>query len=480
MVTTKAVQAGEPAQRREAILRWVAVLLPGVVLYLAPLPALTAGQRHLAAIFAATIIALMVQPLPMGASVLLSMTLLALTGTVPVTRVLSGFGNSTVWMIFSALLFGHAVAASGFGARLAYLFIRRFGRSPLSLAYSIAVTDTVLAPFVPSDTSRGGAIIYPIARSVAQAFGSEPGPTAARMGRFLMMVGYHATYACSAMFLTSMASNPLIAEFARKIGHVELTWGLWARGAAVPGLLSLLLAPRVLFHLCPPEIRDTQPARRLAADELRRLGAMGWRERFLVVVLLCVMAGWITAPWHGLSNTAVALSGVCAMLVLGVLSWDDLLAERKLWDALIWFGGLVMMAGELNSAGVVNIVAGWFFPHLHGWPWLPALVALVCAYLYVHYAFASMTAQVVALYPAFLAAAIAHPIAPVIAVLPLAYFSSLNAGLTHYGTGSAPIFFAAGYVPQKMWWRIGFLMSLLNLAVWLGVGLIWWKVIGLW
>jgi len=159
MVTTRALPTGELTRRREALGRWVAVLLPGVVLYLAPLPALTAGQRHLTAIFAATIIALMAQPLPMGASVLLSMTLLALTGTVPVTRVLSGFGNSTAWMILSALLFGRAVAASGFGARLAYLFIRRFGRSPLSLAYSIAVTDTVLAPFVPSDTSRGGAIL---------------------------------------------------------------------------------------------------------------------------------------------------------------------------------------------------------------------------------------------------------------------------------------------------------------------------------
>ena len=119
--------------------------------------------------------------------------------------------------------------------RLAYFFIRRFGHSALTLGYSIAASDLVLAPFVPSDTARGGGIIYPITRSLAQVFHSEPGPTAGRLGAFLILVGYHATYTSSGMFLTSMAANPLIAEFALKIAHVELTWMRWALGAAVPG-----------------------------------------------------------------------------------------------------------------------------------------------------------------------------------------------------------------------------------------------------
>jgi DASS family divalent anion:Na+ symporter len=91
-----------------------------------------------------------------------------------------------------------------------------------------------------------------------------------------------------------------------------------------------------------------------------------------------------------------------------------------------------------------------------------------------------MTAQITALYPAFLAAAIAGGVPPMIAALPLAYFSNLDAGLTHYGTGSAPVFFGAGYVRQTDWWRIGFLISVMNLTIWLGVGMWWWKLVGLW
>src|SRR4029077_2407748 len=117
----------------------------------------------------------------------------------------------------------------------------------LSLGFSIAAADVFLAPFIPSDTARGGGVVFPIARSVASAFGSEPGPTGKLIGTFLVLVSFHATYAASAMFLTGMAANPLIAEFASKIGHVELTWVRWFSGSVVPGLLTLIIVPWLLF-----------------------------------------------------------------------------------------------------------------------------------------------------------------------------------------------------------------------------------------
>jgi DASS family divalent anion:Na+ symporter len=40
--------------------------------------------------------------------------------------------------------------------------------------------------------------------------------------------------------------------------------------------------------------------------------------------------------------------------------------------------------------------------------------------------------------------------------------------------------FGAGYLTQAEWWRIGFLISLVHLAIWLPIGFLWWKAIGLW
>lgn len=460
--------------------RWAAVLVPGALLYFFPLPGLNAPQSHLLAVFVATIIALVAQPVPMGVSVVVAMTVLALTRTLPPAKILSGFSNVTVWLIFTAFLFARAVTATGFGTRVGFLFIRQFARTPLTLGYSIAAADVVLAPFVPSDTARGGGVVFPITRSVALAFGSEPGPTSARIGTFLILTAFHATYTASAIFLTGMVANPLIAEFAYKAGHIELTWMKWFAGSSLPGLLSLLFAPWFVFRMFRPEIRDTTPARELARTELARLGPLRREEKWLMVIMFAVMVGWVTSPEHGIPNTFVALAGLSAILLLKVLNWDDLLAEKKAWDALVWFAPLIMMSDALNEGGVIRILSSSFFGRMAGWPWGLILITLVAGYLYVHYTFASMTGHITALYPAFLAAALAGGVPPVMAALALAYFSNLNAGITHYGTGSAPVYFESGYVRQVDWWRIGFLISIANLVIWVGIGVWWWKLVGLW
>jgi DASS family divalent anion:Na+ symporter len=465
---------------RAAWWQWAIVLGPGALLFFFPLPGLTEAQGRLLAVFLSTIVALVVQPVPMGVSVLVAMTLLAVTRTLTPAKALSGFSNITVWLIFTAFLFSRAVTATGFGLRIGYLFIRQFARTPLSLGYSVAGANLFLAPFIPSDTARGGGVIFPIVRSLCTAFESEPGPTGNLIGRFLILVGFHTTYATSGIYLTGMAANPLIAEFAMKVAHVDLTWGRWLAGSIVPGFLTLTIVPWLLLRMTKPELVDTRPARELARMELHRMGPLTRGEKWLSAIMFAVMVGWVTSPQHGIPNTFVALMGLSALLLTRVLTWDELLAEKRAWDALIWFAPLIMMSDALNEGGTIKILSARLFGSIAGWPWMLVLIALALTYLYVHYAFASMTAHVTALYPAFLAAMVTGGVPPMLAALVLAYFSNLNAAMTHYGTGSAPVFFGPGYLSQGEWWRIGFIISVVNVFIWLGVGLAWWKAIGLW
>lgn len=420
--TPRAIQPQESA----ITWRWGVVLIPAIILYWVPISGLASDQRHLLAFFTGTIIALIAQPIAMGVSILIAMTALALTNTLPAAVVLSGFSDPTVWLIFTAFLFSRAVTDTKLGVRIAYIFIRRFGRSPLTLGYSISVSDLVLAPFVPSDTARGGGIVCPITRSVSEALGSKPGEDSGRVGGFLILVAFHTTYIASAMFLTGMAANPLIADFALKIGHVEMTWLRWFTGAIVPGLLSLVVLPFFIYRLYRPTIISTNAARLHADEELRQMGAISGRERRLAVIMLLVMAGWITSPWHHIPNAFVALAGVCAILISRVLAWSDLLAESKAWDALIWFAPLIMMAGELNKRGVIQSLSQPMFSYARLLPWSAGLALLAIVYLYVHYGFASMTAHITALYPGFLAAALITGAPPLLAafVLPFSRIST--------------------------------------------------------
>ncbi len=472
---------GQERDVRARIIRGLLVILVGLIIWYLPVPAGVKKEAwHLLAIFVATIFGLILTPLPMGAVVIIGVMMTALTGTIKIGAALSGFANSTVWLIVAAFLVARGFIKTGLGRRIAYLFIRTFGRNTLGLAYSIVASELVLSPATPSNTARAGGIIYPIVRAISNTLGSEPGDTARKIGAFLMKMEFQATVITSAMFMTSMAPNPLMAEFAKKTANVSLTWGTWALAAIVPGILSLIIVPYLLYKIYPPEIKATPQAAQLARTELEKMGAMKRSEKVMLFVFILILTLWVTGQWNKINATVVAFIGVSVMLITGVIRWDDVLAEKGAWDALIWFGGLVMMAGQLNAMGFMKWFSTSVGNSLAGWTWLSALIVVMLVYFYSHYGFASTTAHTTAMYMPFLAVAVAAGAPPYLAALTLAFFSALNAGITHYGTGPAPIYFNAGYLDLKSWWILGLIISFANIAIWMGVGFPWWKILGLW
>jgi divalent anion:Na+ symporter, DASS family len=459
--------------------RWAAPLLTAAALWLIPHAAFPDRQWGLLCLFGATVCALITRPLPSGAVVLIAATAGTVLRIFTIETALSGFANTTVWMIVAAFLFARGLVLTRLGERIAYAIVGRLGGSPLRLGYSFVLADVVMAPMTPSNTARAGGILFPIALNVARAFGSEPGPTASRIGAFLMLTLYHGDLVASAMFLTATAPNPLVAGFAQQAG-TTVTWLTWAAAAAVPGILGLIVVPYVAYRLCRPTIHDTHTAQALAGERLRAMGPVARDERVMLAVFAIVLALWLSSEWHGVSATTVAWVGLAILLLTRVLAWKDVLEEQGAWDCLIWFGGLMMLSTELNKAGFPKAFAEAMGRSVSGWPAWSALAALIVVYLYSHYAFASLVAHVTAMFPAFFAVSIALGAPPLVTALAFGFFSSLNAALTHYGTGPAPIIFGAGYVTQPQWWRVGFVMSLVHLAIWLPVGFLWWKAIGLW
>jgi divalent anion:Na+ symporter, DASS family len=460
--------------------RWLVPLAVAAVIWLLPHGGFPARSWSLLCLFAATVCALMTRPLPNGAVALIAITVGAVGGLFTIQEALSGFANVTVWLIVAAFLFARGFIQSRLGERIAYTIVRSIGGSPLRLGYAIVLADLVMAPMTPSNTARAGGILFPVTLNVARAFGSRPGPSSGLIGAFLMMTLYQGDLVVSSMFLTATAPNPLVAELARQSAGVQITWTLWALAALLPAAIGLVVVPYVVYRLCPPAVRDTAAAQALAAERLQSMGPIARRERVMLAVFAFVLMLWLSSEWHGTSATAVAYVGLALLLVTRVLEWADLLDEKGAWDALIWFGGLIMLSTQLDEAGLPAAFAGSAAALVDGWPWWWALAALMVVYLYAHYAFASLVAHVTAMFPAFFAVAIGMGAPPLLAALALGFFSSLNAATTHYGTGPAPIVFGAGYLSQATWWRVGFLVSLVHLAIWLPVGFLWWKAIGLW
>ena len=416
----------------------------------------------------------------MGVLFLTAITVAVLAGVLTPAQALAGYSNNILWLIVIAFMFARAFVKTGLGKRIALLIIRQIGTSSLRLGYSLSLTDLVLAPVTASNTARTGAIVFPIAVSLSKEFASNPGPSASRIGSYLLFTAYQANLVTSALFLTAMASNPLAAEFANQIAGVRISWMGWLAASSLPGAIAFLAIPYVLYKLYPPELQRTPEAREYASRELTKLGPSSGNEKVLAGVFVGLALVWGTQQLHGVDTVVAGLAALCLLLLIEVLSWRDVVEETSAWDTFVWWGAMMSLAMALNE----SLVTAWFATlagkSLAGWPPMLALVALVVAYTYVHYAFAGQTAQVVALYSPFLTVAVAAGAPPLLAALLLGFFSNLNSTLTHYSDGAAPIYFGSRYIDQRAWWRIGFYLSVFHLVLWLGVGLPWWRLLGIW
>lgn len=460
----------------------ILLLLIGFALWFFPIPEGVADKAwHLFIIFIISILGIILNPLPMGAISILSIAICVFTGTLTLEQCLNGFGADIVWLVVFAFFISLGFIKTGLGSRVAYYFISKLGKSTLGLSYGLAFSDFILSPLIPSVTARGGGIIFPIAHALCKSYGDEKhhhGGTG-KTGGFIMQVCSQSNVITSSLFLTAMAANPLIVKFADGLG-VKITWFDWAYAAIVPGLISLILMPLLIFWIYPPSIKYSEHAPIIAKEKLAEMGPMSLKEKVMSLTFVLLIGLWIFGDKIGISATATALIGCSILLVFRVISFDDCLSDKGAWHTFIWFATLVMLSGFLSKLGMM----AWFGNKLKtvfsGFDPTLAVVIMGLIYYYAHYFFASITTHITVLYSTFFTVFVSAGIPPMIAALSLGFMSIISGGITQYSIASAPIFFGAGYVKAKAWWYVGVIVSILNLAIWILLGGLWWKILGLW
>ncbi|MEM1595669.1 MAG: anion permease, partial [Desulfurococcaceae archaeon] len=158
---------------RSRLLKALIPIVIGLSISIIPTPqGLTQSAWLYFALFVAVITGVILEPIPAAAIGLIGITVAAISGLVytapgdAIKWCLSGFADTTVWLIFAAFIFALGYAKTGLGRRIALLFIKYLGKRSLGLGYAIALSDLVLAPFMPSNTARSGGTIYPIISNI--------------------------------------------------------------------------------------------------------------------------------------------------------------------------------------------------------------------------------------------------------------------------------------------------------------------------
>jgi DASS family divalent anion:Na+ symporter len=477
--TTTTISPAPAAKHLQLPWKLLIPVVVGVVLWFLPAPAgLPLKAWHMFAVFAATIAGIMAAPLPMSVVAIIGATVGTLVGVITFSDVVKSTGTDLVWLVMLAFFISRGVIKTGLGRRIALLFMRFMGKRTLGLGYGLTITELIVSPAMPSITARAGGVMLPVTRAIAEVLGSRPDEeTRGKVGNYLILCAFHANIITAGMFVTAMAGNPLAVKLAADQG-VDISWLDWAIAAFVPGLLCLIIIPIAMLWIARPQIRETPDAKLLAERELAAMGGISTNEIIMGVIFIGLLVLWIFGEEFDIGASLAAAIGVSLLFLTRVLTWQDALDEKSAWDTMIWIGLLIMLAGKLNEYGMVKWFGKEFGPHLQGYPRLAVYMLVAAIYCYIHYFFASATAHISALFPLCLTLMTAAGIPPFTGAVALGVLSNVNGCLTQYGIGSGPVMYGAGYVKQGEWWKAGFIMSLIYLAVWLVIGPLWWKMLG--
>ena len=112
-----------------------------------------------------------------GVIAIIGVTLVAVTSVTnespqaAISNALSSYSSPLIWPISIAVMMSRGLITTGLGYRITYYFISIFGKRTIGVAYSLTAPELMITPSI---TARGGRIIHPIMKSIAQSLHSTP------------------------------------------------------------------------------------------------------------------------------------------------------------------------------------------------------------------------------------------------------------------------------------------------------------------
>ena len=471
---------------------WWRYLAPLVVIaIIAVLPVPTGLESHTwlyFAVFTGVIVGLILEPVPGAVVAMIGISIIAVLSpwllfspeqlaqdgfkftANSLSWAVSGFSNSVIWLIFAAFMFGTGYEKTGLGRRIALMLVKKMGHRTLFLGYAVMFSELILAPVTPSNSARGAGIIYPIIRNLPPLYNSQPNSASSRsIGSYIMWMGIVADCVTSAIFLTAMAPNLLLIGLMKGASHTALSWGDWFLGMLPLSILLVLIVPWLAYVLYPPVLKSGDQVPRWADAELKAMGPLCAREKKMLVLMVGALVLWI----FGGDYIDAAM-----MLVLRIISWDDIVSNKAAWNVFFWLASLITLATGLNNTGFITWFGKLLANGLSGYSPMMVMVALIVVFYLLRYFFASATAYTSALAPMMIAAALAMPEIPLpVFCLMVGAAIGLGSILTPYATGPSPIYYGSGYLPTVDYWRLGAIFGLIFLVLLVITGLVWMPLV---
>jgi len=276
----------------------------------------------------------------------------------------------------------------------------------------------------------------------------------------------------SALWMTATSANPIAVQIAEQAG-LKIDFAKWILASSVPSLLAIGLLPLIVAKLFPPGVGKTPEAPVAARKELATMGGMSRDEWITAIVFALMVFGWVFGAQLKLNTTSIAFMGFGVLLFLGVITLDDITKQGDTLVTFFWLAVLFAMSAQLNELGFMGYVGERLAASLGGLSWPTLYATLVTLYVLIHYMFVSQSSQVLALFGVFLDVGTKGGVPLPLMAFGLLFASSYFSVSTPQGGSQNIIFAASGYLTQTELYKLGALVTLAFLVIYLVIGSPW-------
>ena len=212
---------------------------------------------------------------------------------------LSGFTKASWFLFVGALGIGAAVTRSGLLYRAALAGLRRMRPSYPRYTAILTVAGLIATPALPSMMGRM-AVVAPVGWAIAESVGFAPRSAGAAGITLATFLGFGlAGFA----FLTGSVAGLLAWNVLPEAARAEFGWTAWIVAAAPAVVITLAGLWAAIHFLFPiPTAGALRVSRERFDAQLEILGPFTRREAFSLTVLGLAIAGWASAPFHGINE----------------------------------------------------------------------------------------------------------------------------------------------------------------------------------
>jgi solute carrier family 13 (sodium-dependent dicarboxylate transporter), member 2/3/5 len=464
--------------------RWFFIaLLVGFLLMVAPTPSgLTEeGQIVLAMSVVATIL-FVTEAVPLPTVPLLIIIGQVVLLKVDPTKVAQSLMTDSVLFIMGSLMLAVAIVKQRLDRKIAWSIVQMTGTNVYWISFGITAVCGTLAAFIGEHTVA--AMMLPVGVTLITLTSQDP----KKVHNLAAVILFSISYGCSIAGVATPsggARNAIIISYWKDLFYDPLSpetrrylmdYLTWSVYAFPMFLIRLPIVAAILVFTFRPETTDMSRAVSRLRTQVIMDGPLkpsGW----LTILIFCLtILGWIFLS-QDLGLGVIALIGVAAFLVFGLVRWEDINSGVN-WGVVLLYAAAISLGVEMTETGAAAWVANSFLELLQnigagsGLGFNAAISLLTIAVSN------TMTAgaAVAVLAPILLNTAYAAGQDPLIAGF-ITAISSAFGYLTPAAQPAFTIIYASGYLKGRDFFKIGTRMMIVSVIILLALASLYWPFI---